>query len=305
MRAEPQARRRRDADVRVRDDRAARAAERMGTQSTVALLALQRSAGNRAVARALSGLGAAPRALIQRDMLSDGTDTDTLRLPELKQRWDAAVANGNVGDLEILRRVLERLSRKRKHSDEDDEIFEETIFAKTKLVKGATYSTARDEADYLARNPELRPPMPGGLFNTVYAAAAQHAIGIKRVPCVETPHAPPDYVYFQSGSGQRETDATGAVLGTGKRPPVCHILPYNHLMRAWLDLMSDKKYSGVRPGAAGYDDAHKELAWGDVTNLRPGHSRCNSSTSRRAVGGNYSQTVETKVRTWLRHKGWL
>jgi hypothetical protein len=272
------------------------------TLSVATLLQLQRTAGNQATGALLS---AAPRALIQREQLSDGTDTDTLSASDLETRWQAAQAGGNADDLRILTETLERLSNKHELDDDEEDVLERTIFAKKKMFKGVTYDTVRDTADWLARNPDARPPMPGGLFATVYGAATAHAPGVKRVPCNETAHSPASDVYFEDGGGERETDAAGAVLGAGRRPPVCHIVPYNHLMRAWLDLMTDGKYTGVKPGAAGYDAAHQELAWGDVTNLRPGHNHCNSTTAASAVGGNYPKSVETRVRAWAHGKGWI
>jgi len=279
---------------RRREDERGAQVHRPPAPAAAALLALQRGAGNQAVVRMLA-----------REQLSTGADTDTMTLSDLKQAYLDALNSGNQADYDIVFGVLQRLSTKKRLRDDEDELLEETIFSKHKLFRGVTYESVQDAADFLARNPEVRPTMYSTTFDDVYGGAVKHKTGISKIQCDETPHSPPDFVYFQSGGGRKETDATGTVLGSGKRPPVCHKDPYNHMMRAWLDLMTDKKYTGVRPGASGYDDAHRELAWGDPSNLQPGHNRCNSKTAHKAVGGNYPKSIETKVRNWAKSKNWL
>jgi hypothetical protein len=260
-----------------------------------AVLALQRSAGNHAVSR----------LLVARVILGDGTDSDDLTIRDLRTRFEEAEERGDDDELDRLREVLTERNNKRKLTDSEETDLDETIFRKHKIFKGVP-EPIRDQAAYLERNPESRPPAPSGLFARVYGAATPHGNGLLRIRCRETYHSPVSYVYFEAGGSERETDQHGNVLGSpGKRPPICHIDAYNHLMRAWLDLMQTPSYHGVFPDTAGYDDEHKELAWGDVNNLRPGHNHCNSSTSANARNRSYSQTVMAKVRAWARGKGWL
>lgn len=74
-----------------------------------------------------------------------------------------------------------------------------------------------------------------------------------------------------------------------KRPPMCHIIPFNYIRWAaeWVYANSTsptltKPYKGPNP--KNYPaDTWKNLVW-DLSNLRPGHSSCNSQTASQAKG---------------------
>jgi hypothetical protein len=75
---------------------------------------------------------------------------------------------------------------------------------------------------------------------------------------------------------------------TSKRPPMCHIVAYNHIKWAveWLYLNKSVKVGGTYkgPNVAGLDDdTWRKLVW-HKSNLQPGHAKCNSKTASQAKG---------------------
>jgi hypothetical protein len=72
---------------------------------------------------------------------------------------------------------------------------------------------------------------------------------------------------------------------------MCHIIAFNHVKwaaefihtnptNAWSNGFG--KYKGPNPTQYP-NDTWKELVW-DISNLRPGHAKCNSQTATLAVG---------------------
>ena len=82
--------------------------------------------------------------------------------------------------------------------------------------------------------------------------------------------------------------ATNIERGKTKRPPMCHIVAFNHISWAADWLAGNKSQPAAQgykgPDAKGYDsETWKKLVW-DETNLRPGHAKCNSMTAAAARG---------------------
>jgi ribosomal protein S18 acetylase RimI-like enzyme len=147
---------------------------------------------------------------------------------------------------------------------------------------GQSYGTQESE-DYDASYVDIpeghRPAAPKALWKLVYGGLT---------PKFGDPTR--EVITCQELCGKTlEVDAnTKCEIGTNRRPPMCHIRPYNHIKWAvqWIHdnntHASAKKYKG--PDVKGMDaDAFKELVW-DLSNLRPGHSTCNSKTASSAVG---------------------
>lgn len=77
--------------------------------------------------------------------------------------------------------------------------------------------------------------------------------------------------------------------GTSKRPPMCHIIPFNYIRWAAEWVYANKNSPHLSKAYKGPDpqsypaDTWKELVW-DKSNLRAGHASCNSQTAHQAKG---------------------
>lgn len=152
---------------------------------------------------------------------------------------------------------------------------------------GQTFGTQENEdydASYVDIPSNLRPSAPNAksLWNLVYSGLIQDPTNhnFLRVACAEKNDG---YVRVDSVTKQEE--------GTTKKPPMCHIVAFKHISwaadfihqnpsNAWS--VGQGKYKGPNPSQYP-NDTWKELVW-DITNLQPGHSKCNSQTAHFAVG---------------------
>lgn len=77
--------------------------------------------------------------------------------------------------------------------------------------------------------------------------------------------------------------------GTSKRPPMCHVIPFNYIRWAAEWVYANKNSPSLSKPYKGPDpqqypvDTWKQLVW-DKKNLRPGHATCNSQTAHQAKG---------------------
>jgi ribosomal protein S18 acetylase RimI-like enzyme len=147
---------------------------------------------------------------------------------------------------------------------------------------GQSYGSQESEdydASYVDVPPGCRPSAPASLWKQVYAGLApKHGDASRQVIACD-----------ELGDGNVEIDAkTKCEIGTNKRPPMCHIIPFNHIK--WgLQWIYDNKTHSLAKGYKGPDvtfidaDTFKALVW-DLDNLRPGHATCNSQTASSAKG---------------------
>lgn len=150
---------------------------------------------------------------------------------------------------------------------------------------GQTFGTEESddyEESYVDIPLGARPAAPKALWNAVYAGLVAHPTkgNTLRVRCAEL------------GDGYVEVDATTKCeSGTNKRPPMCHIIAFNHIKWAvhWLFLNKGNKGNPYAQTYKGPDQdqldmtTYGKLVW-DVANLRPGHAACNSHTAAQARG---------------------
>jgi hypothetical protein len=128
----------------------------------------------------------------------------------------------------------------------------------------------------------LRPSAPSAklLWNSIYSPLIPSTTNTKlvKVKCQE-----------KCGQWLYMDKKTKKEHGTSKRPPMCHVIPFNYIRWAaeWVYANANspklsKPYKG--PDPTGYPaDTWKELVW-DLSNLRPGHALCNSQTAHQAKG---------------------
>jgi hypothetical protein len=175
-----------------------------------------------------------------------------------------------------------------KHGDMDafDEFLDQ-YGSYTNTTVGQTFGTQENEdydASYVDIPSNLRPSAPNAksLWNTVYGGLAQDPTNnsFLRVACAEKSDG---YVRVDSVTKKEE--------GTSKKPPMCHIVAFKHISwaadfihlnrsHAWFSGVG--KYKGPNPTQYP-NDTWKALVW-DISNLQPGHSKCNSQTAHLAVG---------------------
>lgn len=152
---------------------------------------------------------------------------------------------------------------------------------------GQTFGTQENEdydASYVDIPSHLRPSAPNAksLWNLVYAGLAQDPTNHNQlqVACAEKSDG---YVKVESGTKKE--------VGTSKKPPMCHIIAFNHVKWAAEFIHTNPsnpwsigfgKYKGPDPTQYP-NDTWKELVW-DLSNLQPGHAKCNSQTASLAVG---------------------
>jgi hypothetical protein len=157
----------------------------------------------------------------------------------------------------------------------------------TNTTVGQTFGTQENEdydASYVDIPSHLRPSAPNAkqLWNQVYAGLAADPTNHNQlqVACAEKSDG---YVKVESGTKKE--------VGTTKKPPMCHIIAFNHVKWAAEYLYQNPsnpwsngygKYKGPDPKQYP-NDTWKELVW-DISNLRPGHAKCNSQTASQAVG---------------------
>jgi len=165
----------------------------------------------------------------------------------------------------------------------DDYIDKHGSFFNTSV--GQTFGTQENEdydASYVDIPNYARPSAPGAkvLWTQVYGGLAPvpNNNNLLQVACAE------------KNDGAVQVDAkTKEEVGKGKKPPMCHIIAFNHIKWAaeYLhanpnDPLIGSKYKGPNP--TNYpNDTWKNLVW-HTNNLRPGHSKCNSQTASQAVG---------------------
>lgn len=126
----------------------------------------------------------------------------------------------------------------------------------------------------------IRPSAPSALWNTVYGGLrdSHKYAGWQWVDCEENCTG---RVYVDKKTKKED--------GTTKRPPMCHVVAYNHIKWAVSWLYNNKSHHVVGgtykgPDVSGFpDDTWRELVW-HKSNLRPGHSKCNSQTASQAKG---------------------
>lgn len=156
---------------------------------------------------------------------------------------------------------------------------------------------------YYDKPPDLRPVKGQRLFTAVYLGGAQkvklHGVRLYAQPCQEPGCPLGGLVYFSRTKPYKEYDpATGKFLT--KAPPICHKTPYAVLVKALLNVVTSSEWTrAIQPGAAAWDEVHYQLAWGDLSNLGPGHAACNSRTA--ATGKRKPTSTEiAKVKQWAR-----
>jgi hypothetical protein len=150
---------------------------------------------------------------------------------------------------------------------------------------GQTFGSQENEdydASYVDIPNYARPsaPQAKNLWNQVYAGLALVPANnnLMQVACAE------------KNDGQVQVDAkTKVEVGKNAKPPMCHIIAFNHIRWAAEyihtnpnDPLIGSKYKG--PDPTNYpNDTWKNLVW-HPSNLRPGHSKCNSQTATQAKG---------------------
>jgi N-acetylglutamate synthase-like GNAT family acetyltransferase len=135
------------------------------------------------------------------------------------------------------------------------------------------------DASYVEVPDQCRPSAPGNLWKLVYQGLVNSTKypGWLVITCAEL------------SDGKVYVDAnTKCESGTGKKPPMCHKIPFNHIRYAAQWLFDNKLHPTAQgykgPDAAGYDwDTWKSLVW-HISNLQPGHAKCNSQTASSAKG---------------------
>jgi hypothetical protein len=141
----------------------------------------------------------------------------------------------------------------------------------------------------------IRPSAPKALWNTVYSGLvdSKKYKGLQWVDCEEYCT---DRVYVDKKSKKED--------GTNKRPPMCHIIAYNHTKWAVEWLYNNKSHylvGGTYKGPDMYgfdDDTWRKLVW-HKSNLRPGHSKCNSKTASQAKGNPATSKAERDSITYV------
>lgn len=141
----------------------------------------------------------------------------------------------------------------------------------------------------------IRPSAPAALWNTVYAGLtdSQKYKGFQWIVCQENCT---NRVYIDKKTKKED--------GTTKRPPMCHIVAFNHIKWAVSWLYSNKSHYLVGgnykgPDVTGFpDDTWRELVW-HKSNLRPGHSKCNSQTASQAKGVPSTGTTQNAAITYV------
>jgi hypothetical protein len=174
-------------------------------------------------------------------------------------------------------------------------------------------SKSVDDA-WIAKNPETRPTYSDQTYYAIYqqnhfpilaniagGLSSPTTMYLNRADCGEKNDGD---VYYANDGTEYVQDLNNNFVSTKKRAPLCHIIPYNHLALAWHQLMGRKKYMGPKPGASGFDDAHKDLAWGNLNNLRAGHASCNSKTASQGRGGPSKNALDY-VKQWCKNRGYL
>lgn len=161
-------------------------------------------------------------------------------------------------------------------------------------IKGQTSGSGEDDnfdESYVSIPGTLRPSAPDAkqLWRQVYAALVPYKNNLERIACRENCS---NYVVIDKKTKREE--------GVGKRPPMCHIIPFNHIRYAaqWLhDNSNSPKIGGnyKGPKADGYPvDTWKKLVW-HISNLRPGHQKCNSQTASSAIGNPVGQQENAAI----------
>jgi len=278
---------------------------------------LQRAAGNRAVAAALS---------VQRVRLSDGRDIDNMGVAKLiglyrelaggrkttrpRKKTSGRQKPGKVttqpkrpalkttraarpqaDDLQKIAAALRRwLDDDSNIATADDDVMDavDEIVGGVPAFQGAEGGFGEhgfaSDSTYFEKPPSLRPDKGTQLFSSIYlnnptVVTLPGAPALLGQPCQEPGCTLGGQVLFEAAKPWREYDAsTGSLLA--KAPPVCHKTPYAVLVRALLQVVTSTRWAtAVQPGDAGWDDMHYELAWGEPTNLGFGHAACNSRTA--------------------------
>jgi hypothetical protein len=165
---------------------------------------------------------------------------------------------------------------------------------------GQTFGTKENEdydASYVDIPDDIRPAAPKAkqLWNKVYAGLVQDPTNGNRmqIQCSE------------KNDGAVKVDKTTKVeVGTGKKPPMCHIVAFNHIRWAanWLYVNKNHAWVGGQyqgPDPKNYPaDTWKKLVW-HKSNLQPGHSKCNSQTATLAKGVPKNQQAEKAAVTYV------
>lgn len=169
------------------------------------------------------------------------------------------------------------------HTDvgEDDsaDLYMDFFSKKTGKATGMTSgSGVEDEFDesYADIPIGVRPTAPSALWNKVYAGLKDSTTYTDRqwVKCEEDCMG----TLYVDKKSKKET-------GTVKRPPMCHVVAYNHIKWGVSWLYTNRvKYNYSGPDMLGMpDDTWRALVW-HKSNLRPGHASCNSKTASLAKG---------------------
>lgn len=196
-------------------------------------------------------------------------------------------------------------------ADAPDELLIEMGLKPPGQAYGSKESKDDDDDDWLPPGIHVRPPKPGALWSAVYSAIAPElgVASLYSIACAELK----DGKVYMLGKGRKECDDKGKIKGggKGKKPPVCHVIPYNHLMWAWRTIATRGGYKGpgfTGSGAPTDQTAHAELAWGNLKNLRPGHAVCNLKTAFAAAGeppGPSQAGILKYVEGWCKGKKWI
>lgn len=137
----------------------------------------------------------------------------------------------------------------------------------------------------------IRPSAPAALWNTVYAGLTDSGKypGFQWIDCQEYCS---DRIYIDKKTKKEDK--------VGKRPPMCHIVAFNHTKWAVSWLYANRlKYNYSGPDVTGMDnDTWRKLVW-HKSNLRPGHSKCNSKTASQAKGNPATTKDEQAAKNYV------
>jgi hypothetical protein len=177
--------------------------------------------------------------------------------------------------------------------DESADLYMDFFSKKTGKSTGMTTGSGGDDEfdeSYVDIPIGVRPAAPSALWKTVYARLkdSNKYNNLEWITCEED--------CMQTLYVDKKTKKE---FNTTKRPPMCHVVAYNHIKWAVEWLHSNKgKYNYSGPDMLGMDnDTWRDLVW-HTSNLRPGHSKCNSKTASQAKG-NPATKEEKKIKTYV------
>jgi hypothetical protein len=189
-------------------------------------------------------------------------------------------------------RVVQRMIDERQKNLQLLDEYLKGQFGATELAADDEWAESDDfDASYTEVPPGYRPAAKAAktLWKTVYGAAkpSTRYSGWDRIKCDELCG---NKIYIERKTKKED--------GTNKRPPLCHIVSFNHIKWA-VDYikLNVKNYTG--PDWNNMDrDLASDIVW-HASNLRPGHAKCNSSTAHQAVGNPKTPTDEKAAANYV------